>query len=237
MINRDASDVGALKASTLRRIAAPLRQELIAALRTAIVAGEYQPEERLAEKTLCARFGVSRTVVREALRFLEAEGLVRVIPNVGPVVRGISTDEAVALFELRAALEALAAQLFAEKATGPERRRLESAGEAIAKVFAEGNLVDWLRVKNEFYAALTAGSHNEFLSETLLSLQSRVGQLRRVSLSEPGRLPQTVRETAEIVAFAVAGDAEAASNAALRHVKASAAITIRQLRAAEAAEQ
>lgn len=219
----------------LIRTAAPLRHELIGALRVAIVAGEYRPEERLAEKALCTRFGVSRTVVREALRFLEAEGLVMVIPNVGPVVRGITTDEASELFELRAALEGLAAQLFAQKATAAERNRLEDVGAEIERVFDEGTLPDWLHVKDEFYAALTAGAHNEILRESIMSLQSRIGQLRRLSLSSPGRLPDTIREVAQIVAHAVSGDAEKARDAALLHVQTSGAIAVRMLQLEQSA--
>ncbi|MBX3093340.1 MAG: GntR family transcriptional regulator [Cryobacterium sp.] len=202
---------------------------MIATLRAAIVDGEYQAGERLGERQLCLRFGVSRTVVREALRFLEAERLVTVIPNVGPVVRGISKTEAAAIFEVRAGLEALAAELFATKATASERARLTGAVESVRAAFEEDSHVGWILSKDEFYAALTEGAHNEILGETLLRLQSQVSVLRKLSLGSEGRRPQTFKEVSDIVRFAVAGDAENAARAARLHVEAAAVVAMREL--------
>ena len=74
----------------LQREAAPLRTQLVAKLREDIVAGRFGAGDRLIEKNLEAEYGVSRTVVREALRQLESERLVEIVPNIGPQVRALS---------------------------------------------------------------------------------------------------------------------------------------------------
>ncbi len=105
----------------MRREAAPLRSQVVELLRRAIVGGELGPGERLVERVLCARFAVSRTVVREALRQLESEGLVTTVPQRGPVVAVLTAADAEALYEVRAVLEGLAGRAFAQRATPAER--------------------------------------------------------------------------------------------------------------------
>ena len=83
------------------RTQAPVRQQTVNNLRNAIVQGRFKPGERLLEKELCKFTGVSRTSVRESLRQLEAEGLIEMIPNKGPVVATISIIEAIDLYEIR----------------------------------------------------------------------------------------------------------------------------------------
>jgi DNA-binding GntR family transcriptional regulator len=90
----------------IRRSAAPLRHEVLEALRAAIVSGRLAPGARLIERELIAMMSVSRTVIREALRQLEAEGLVDVVPNRGAVVRELTLAEARDLYAIRALLEA-----------------------------------------------------------------------------------------------------------------------------------
>src|SRR5687768_16541072 len=91
-------------------IAAPLRRQVIGLLRNAILTFEYEPGQRLVERDLCERFDVSRTVIREALRHLEAEGLIQIVPNRGPVVSAATPAEARDLYEVREALEPMAAR-------------------------------------------------------------------------------------------------------------------------------
>jgi DNA-binding GntR family transcriptional regulator len=119
-------------------------------LRAAISAGQYLPGERLVERVLCERYGVSRTVVREALRHLEAEGLVTIVPNRGPVVTVLSYEDAAALFEVRAALEALASEAFADRATSEERDALRKSCDTVAEAFEEGSIEGWLEAKDVY---------------------------------------------------------------------------------------
>ena len=92
---------------TISKSAAPLRRQVLLELRQSIILGRLNPGERLVERELISMMGVSRTVIREALRQLESEGLVAIIPNKGPVVRALTLEEAQDLYVIRAEEQAL----------------------------------------------------------------------------------------------------------------------------------
>lgn len=215
------------------RVAAPLRQQVVELLRKAIVAFEFDPGERLVERTLCERFDVSRTVVREALRQLESEGLVSMVPNRGPVVAKPSESEARSLFEVRAVLEALAGQSFARRATTAQRAALAQRLADVEKAFTNGELTTVLPAKDAFYEALLDGAANEVIRMTLLGVHARVSLLRGLSLQAQGRAPETLQELQAIVRAAVAGDEAAAWAACKHHVEAAAAVAFAQLAATQ----
>src|SRR5919197_2931132 len=102
------------------RVAAPLREQVLEVLRQAILDFRFKPGQRLIERELVEQIGVSRTTIREVLRELAAEGLVTTVPQKGAIVAVPSAQEAAELYEVRAALEALAARRFVEQAT-PQR--------------------------------------------------------------------------------------------------------------------
>ena len=222
----------------ISRVAAPLRQQVVELLRRAIVNFDYSPGERLVERKLCERFDVSRTVVREALRQLESEGLVAMVANRGPVVAAVSEAEAEALLEVRAVLEALAGRLFARRATPLQCAVLKQRLAAVEEAFADGELTTVLPAKDAFYEALLDGANNEVIRTTLLTVHARVSLLRGLSLQAEGRAPQTLRELHAIVKAATDGDEDAAWAACEAHVRAAADVAFARLRAmpAEAAE-
>ncbi len=205
--------------STIARVAAPLRQELLGHIRAAIASAEYKPGERLVERVLCEKYGVSRTVVREALRHLEAEGLVTIVPNRGPVVTVLSRSNTEGLFEVRAALEALAAERFAQRATAEERAELEASCEVVAAAYASDDVESWIRAKDAYYDVLLTGAHNELIRGTVLGLHSRIQVMRGRSLSAPDRRLASLDEIREITALAVAGKASEAAIKARAHVE------------------
>jgi GntR family transcriptional regulator, trigonelline degradation regulator len=86
-------------------VAAPVRLQVAASFRSAILSGRFQPGDRLIEKDLCDLTGASRTSVREALRQLETEGLVQLVPNKGPIVASIDPKQARSIYQVRAVLE------------------------------------------------------------------------------------------------------------------------------------
>src|SRR6188768_4396301 len=94
------------------RVAAPLREQVIGALRAAILDFRLAPGQRLVERELIEQLGVSRTTVREALRELTSEGLVTVVPQKGAVVATPTLEDAIDLYDVRAALESLVVQRF-----------------------------------------------------------------------------------------------------------------------------
>lgn len=203
----------------ITRVAAPLRQELLTHIRSAISTREYAPGERLVERVLCEKYGVSRTVVRETVRHLEAEGLVTIVPNRGPVVTVLTREDAEGLFEVRAAVEALAAEKFATRATDEERQELREACDRVEAAYGTGDVENWIEAKDGFYEVLLRGSHNNLITTTVVGIHARVQVLRGLSLQRVGRLSNSLAEIREISALAIAGKADEASAAAKAHVE------------------
>ncbi len=210
-------------ADPLRRVAAPLRQQVIGLLREAISGGEFRPGERLVEKTLCDRYAVSRTVVREALRHLEAEGLVDIVANRGPVVRVLSDQEADSLYEMRGALEGLAGALFAERATPEQHAELTRSLEQVRTAAGQGSPAELLQAEDALCDTLVDGSGNSVVLAALRTVRARIHALRGMSLQAEGRLPDSLRELTAVVDAAAHGDPELARLRCVEHVTAAAA--------------
>jgi DNA-binding GntR family transcriptional regulator len=206
--------------STMRvvRVAAPLRQQVLENIRAAIAVGQLAPGHRLVERELCEITGVSRTLIREALRQLESEGLVEVIANKGPIVATIDARQARDVFQLRAELEGLASRLFAELDTDDQMKALQDAFAQLKKAYASADSVTILAAKTRFYECLVQGSGNEVLGNVLRQLQARAMVLRATSLSQPGRAAESEREIAEIMIAIRKRDGAAAHKASVAHI-------------------
>jgi len=212
----------------LERRAAPLREQAVEEIRASIVRGELPPGSRITEKSIEVRLGVSRTVVREALRQLESERLIRIHPGVGPMVTELTADEARQLYEVRAALEAAAARLAARNADEADIRALREAFDRIPEQ-APRSLDELLTIKGAFYAALIAASRNPIIGEQLANVQARISQLRAVTLSAPDRQPAMRAELSAVVDAIARGDADAAYELSVAHVMAASAIALDHL--------
>lgn len=222
------------KAAPMGRVAAPLREQVITALRQAILDFQLKPGQRLVERELIEQLGVSRTTVREALRELTSEGLVTVVPQRGAMVTAPNLDDAADLYEVRASLESLVVQRFVERATDDEVAKLQETVEDLAVVASE---TDDIRVilaaKDRFYAVLIAGARSSALQQLLEGIQARVQVLRATSLSEEGRTPEVVRELRGVVTAIGSRDAELASRLCAEHVRAAASTALSSLRQVE----
>lgn len=199
---------------SIKKFAAPLRQQVLDTLRQAIIDGRLAPGGRLTERELTEMLGVSRTVVREALRSLEAEGLIQVIPNKGPVVRSLTRAEAEDLYEIRAVLEGLAARLFVRHASRQHVEELDQALNVVVAAYDSGDATRVLETKNRFYDVLFAGAGSETLSSMLATLHARIWRWRALGLTHPGRSLDRSRESIAglrtMVAAIRARDADAA---------------------------
>lgn len=200
-------------------VAAPVRQKVVEVLRGAITAGRFAPGERLTERRLCELTGVSRVSVREALRQLESEGLIETQPNRGPMVSRLSRGDAVSLYQMRGALEALAARLFAAAASDARVRELEAAVAVLQQAYKSRDIEGVVRAKHRFYDVLCEGSGNSMIGPALRTMNARVDQLRRLSLSSPSRAPQSMREIRAVLAAIRRRDPDAAYAASLHHVE------------------
>jgi DNA-binding GntR family transcriptional regulator len=180
---------------TIRRSAAPLRHDVLEALRASIVNGRLAPGARLIERELIGMMGVSRTVIREALRQLEAEGLVDVVPNRGAIVRELTVDEARDLYAIRALLEGLAARMFVEKAGEEEIAALGRELKATAAAYRRGDPEETIAAKNRFFDILFRGAKSETLTTMLGTLLARIWRWRALGLSHPQRSPSRPEES------------------------------------------
>src|SRR6516164_8056086 len=129
-------------------------------LREAIMSGTLKPGQRLVERELCEMMGVSRPSIREALRLLEADGLVNTVPHRGPVVSTITIEEARQLYAARAMLEGFAGRECARLCDEKVVRRI---GDALTRLKAAAVKTDFaatLQAKTDFYAALIGGCQN-----------------------------------------------------------------------------
>jgi GntR family transcriptional regulator, trigonelline degradation regulator len=190
LLNRSTSAL-----ATIPKLAAPLRQQVLDELRQSILAGRLHPGERLVERELISMMGVSRTVIREALRQLESEGLVAIVPNKGPVVRTLTIEEARDLYAIRAVLEGLAARLFVEQADEAQISRLERALGAVEKAYDSGVADKMLEAKNTFYDALFEGAKSPTLSTMLGMLHGKIWRWRAIGLTHPKRSLERGRES------------------------------------------
>ena len=212
-----------------------LRQQVVDVLRQAITDGRFAPGTRLVERELCQLTGVSRTSVREALRHLEAEGLVKSVSNRGPIVAELTIDDARAIYDIREALETLAARRFAELATDGEVKQLQDQLEELQKALAAGDLAAMGISTKKLYDILLQGCRNTIICDVIRGLQARVGFLRSKSVSYPGRAPLSVAEMEDIVSAISRRDPAAAEQASARHVRnaCSAALAVMQERQTE----
>jgi len=203
-----------------------LKKQVVESLRTAIFDRRFSPGDRLVERELCEMLDVSRTLLREALSQLEAEGVVQIIPHRGPIVAVYTAEDAKSIYEVRAALEEMAGRCFVERATEQECKALETAFAEMKRSCTSKLGADHLTVKTRFYAALTTGAHNPVLVEMLRLIHGRVSMLRATTLAQPGRLAASLAELGNIVKSIKARDAEAAARACRLHVENAGVIAI-----------
>ncbi|MBP0446978.1 GntR family transcriptional regulator [Roseomonas sp. SSH11] len=214
---------------SLRITPRPVRRQVEDRLREAIVSGRFMPGDHLSDRMLCDLFGVSRSVIREAVRLLEAEGLVDVVPNRGPFVSFLSPAEATQIYEVRAVLEALAGRGFAERASDAEISELRGVFEELAAAGPAADRVALLGLKRRFYEVLLRGCRNAYVARMLDQVLNRNSQLRATTLSDPERLPHTIAEMRRIVEAIERRDHEGTWEACRDHVMQAARVALRIL--------
>lgn len=224
--------MSALSSIQVGRVAAPLREQVLDGLRSAILNFDLKPGERLVERELIEQIGVSRTTIREVLRELTAEGLVVVIPQKGAVVYAPSKEEATDLYAVRAALEALAVRRFIERATDDKVKALRETVAGIEAVSdGDGDMLALLHAKDRFYDVLLDGAASPTIQQILAGVQARVRLLRATSLSHPGRPREVVEEIRGLVEAIAARETDLAVRLCDTHLSKAAAIGIKTLEA------
>lgn len=200
----------------------PLRKKVTDDIRGWIVRGELPPGQRLIERELCERLGVSRPTLREAYRQLEAEGLLLMTPNKGPTVTVMSDREARSVYEVREALECFAIKLFVERASDDQVRELQKAVRAVRAAHRSGDVGTMLSVKAAFYEVLYEGAGNPTLTAQARVLNQRLALLRARSLSRSGRPKESIREIEDVCRFIERRQPEIAAAAWRDHIRSAA---------------
>jgi DNA-binding GntR family transcriptional regulator len=213
-----AGEAGA-RLAPLRYEAAPLRNQIINSLRSAIESGLLQPGARLIERDLCEQLNVSRPSLREALRELQALGVLTQTENRGLVVGTLSTEEAANVYSIRAVLEALVVGQFVALASDEEVDQLRGYGDTLKKAYLSGSVERMLRAKRTFYDNICSGAQNALAFELINRLTLRTSILRSRSLARKPRQKESVKEIEAILSAIEARDAEAAKRAAAVHVE------------------
>ena len=205
---------------------ATVRGQTVEVLRLAIVSGRFRPGQHLVERELCRLLGVGRTSVREAVRQMEAEGLLTSVPHRGIEVSRITPEEAEQLYALRALLEGYSGRRCAQNATPDFMDAFDRAVEAFAVVAHQNGSAEMIEAKAAIYELLMSGSGNSFVRQTLTSMHNRINLLRFTSMAQPGRPERSVAEIREIARAIRARDPDRAERACRRHIEEAAKVAI-----------
>ena len=177
----------------------PLRDVVFNTLRQAILRGELKPGERLMEIQLANKLGVSRTPIREAIRKLELEGLVLMIPRKGAEVAEITEKSLRDVLEVRRALEELAVQLACEKITKEEIRELERVAKEFQQVVNSSDITEIAEVDVCFHDIIYTATDNQKLIQLLNNLREQMYRYRVEYLKRDGVFPQLIAEHEAII--------------------------------------
>lgn len=212
--------VGAASRSdeTAGRRGRTLSVDLRTKLEDFIVSGAVPPGSRMDEADLAARFRVSRTPVREALKALMAMGLLEARPRQGVVVATISIPVILEMFETMAAFEGLCAKTAARRATRDEKAAMRAVHARLVETLDDGSPDTFYAVNQEFHDLLYDASHTSFIAAQTRALRRRVAVYRKHVTVQPGRMAATIGEHERIIQAIEAGNAEAALRAASEHV-------------------
>jgi len=164
-----------------------LKEVVIKSIRDAIISGYFKPGEKLIEKRLTEDLGVSRTILREAISHLSAEGIVRVVPNKGPIVRNFEEEDIYNLYQIRMALLGLATRQFTQNLTENTLDKLEKKLEKIKLAHKNFDAEKLIKAKNDFYQYIVDESGNSDLILLVRSLESQLSMMRSLGIKHPKR--------------------------------------------------
>lgn len=188
-------------------------------LKQEILAGRVRPGSELLEVPLSKSFGVSRGPVREALRTLEAEGLVKITPRHSAVVISLSKHDFLDSYQVREALEVLGVRLAIPRLSEAALAALEGRIEAMAEHAADGDFDAFFDANASFHEAIVEASENRQLIEMYRRLMAQMGPYRRPSAKLRGNLDGSIAEHREIVAAVRARDVDMGVALVMRHVE------------------
>lgn len=207
----------------------PLRDVIFNTLRDAIVAGDLKPCERLMEVELAEKMGVSRTPVREAIRKLETEGLVTMVPRKGTHVAELSIKDIMDVLEVRAALDALATELAARHIRQEHLRQLENIHKQYVAAVQKENLSGAIKKDVEFHEAIYYASGNNKLMTVAGNLREQIYRFRVLYMKDFSNATDVLEEHQHILKALEEQNYEKASLLAKEHIMHQQQVIIQQM--------
>lgn len=197
----------------------PLREVIFDSLRQAIIMGELKPGERLMEIQFAEKMGVSRTPVREAIRKLELEGLVVMIPRKGAHVAELSVKDIIDVLEIRSSLDGLATRLAAQRINKDELKELKNIVNQFSQHMEKGNVQGLIKKDIEFHELIFRASRNEKLLQIITNLKDQIHRFRVVYLKDYSSPKELVKEHHDIYRAIENKDEILAEKLASLHIK------------------
>ncbi|MEI6305758.1 MAG: GntR family transcriptional regulator [Deltaproteobacteria bacterium] len=176
-----------------------LREKILESIRDSIISGALKAGSKVSEPDLSQRYGISRTPIREALRQLESEGYLKVIPRRGAVVSSYTKKEIEEFYAIKSILEGYAARCACSKMTEKELAKLEAINSRLLELIATNDVKTFLKLDSDFHDLFIKAADNEKLRELITSLVSRFQRLRLMSLAQPERLKVSAQQHQKII--------------------------------------
>ena len=172
----------------------PLHYELVDRLRDMIIQGELEPGQKISEKALCDRFGVSRTPLREAIKILAADGFLDLTPHRGASVVKLSLKDFEEALPIMGALDAVAGELACQNATDAEIEELAALTDRMTERFKAGDLMGYYKLNSRIHELIMEMARNPTLTQTMRVLSERMRRARYELAMAPARWAQAVDE-------------------------------------------
>jgi DNA-binding GntR family transcriptional regulator len=198
-------------------------------LKDAILKGTLRPMERITEHEVAARFGLSRTPVREAFRRLQAEGLILVVPQRGSFVSQPNLEDILEIYQIRTPLECMSARIAAESIDEAQLAVLEDLVRIERERGDERSTERSLRAAHEFHSVIHGCTRNKRLVRFLVEMQNQVHRVRALWPSTVARLRETWREHAALVEALRAHDPATAERLMREHLEHALASTVNRI--------
>ncbi len=196
-----------------------IRESVYNSLKSSITLGELKPGERLLEWELAARFRVSRTPIREAIRQLQSEGLVKVEPLKGATVTKLSVEEVKEIFSIRNVLESYSTELAVKNFGSREKEKLKEFRRQFNKHARSGDYSEWLETNIQFHLFFAKNSGNSNLYVFLKELRTRVHRYQFIAATSPAIINRYTKEHDEIIDAALDGNPKLSRTNMEKHLK------------------
>ena len=197
----------------------PLREVVFNTLRQAILRGDLKPKQRLMEVHLADKLGVSRTPIREAIRMLELEGLVIMLPRRGAEVASISREDLKDVLEVRNSLDTLAVSLACERITDEELEELKKASKEFEEVTKSNDAIKIAEADVHFHDIIHTASKNKRLCVIESNLAERVYRYRLEYIKELKDFSRLIEEHRQILDFIESKNTAQAVDVTYTHIK------------------